>query len=121
MLALSLVAALSLQSAPQAATDDPLPAVALCVAALEYPGAHPATEAARAAWRLALDATPGSDPASREAAVAEQRQMLDDTGARAGSDGIEVARAVGILAPNCLSAEAGSRVAARFANPETGA
>jgi len=121
MLALSLVSALALQSAPQAATGDPLPAVALCVAALEYPGAHPGTEAARAAWRLALDATPGSDPTSREAAVTEQRQMFEDTGERAGSDGIEVARAVGILAPNCLSAESGNRLAARFANPEGGA
>lgn len=120
MLALFVVAALSLQGAAQMEADEDLAAVALCVAAIEYPGAHPDADNARVAWRQALASVPGSDPASRDAAVAEQRQMFDDTAARAGSPGIEIARAVTILAPNCLSAESGARVAARFVSPEGG-
>lgn len=122
ILAAALSAALAMQVAPPMTPEQMLNSVSLCVAALEYPDAHGEdTAEALAAWKGALARVPGSDAASQAAAVAEQRKMFEDTAARAGSNGAEVARAIGILAPNCLSADAGARLAARLADPSGGA
>lgn len=122
ILAAALATALSVQAAPAMTPEQMLDSVSLCVAALEYPGAHEQdTSEALAAWKGVLALVPGSNAESQAAAVAEQRQMFEDTAARAGSDGAEVARAIGILAPNCLSAEAGARLAARLAAQSGGA
>jgi len=122
ILATALAAVLSVQAAPAMTPEQMLESVSLCVAALEYPGAHEQdTTEALAAWKGALALVPGSNAESQTAAVASQRQMFEDTGARANSNGAEVARAVGILAPNCLSAEAGAQLAARLSAQSAGA
>lgn len=122
ILATALAAALTLQTAPAMTPEQMLDSVSLCVAALEYPGAHEQdTTEALVAWKGALALVPGSNAESQTAAVASQRQMFEDTGVRANSNGAEVARAVGILAPNCLSAEAGAQLAARLAAQSGGA
>lgn len=122
MLATTLAAALTVQSAPAMTPEQMLDSVSLCVAALEYPNAHAVdTAEALVAWKGALAAVPGSNAESQTAAVAEQRKMFEDTAARTNSNGAEVARAIGILAPNCLSAEAGASLAARLGTPAAGA
>ena len=122
ILATTLAALLTVQSAPAMTPAQMLESVSLCVAALEYPDAHAQdVSAALVAWRGALARVPASDTASQAAAVSAQRQMFADTAGRTNTNAVEVARAIGILAPNCLSAEAGAQLAARLASPAAGA
>lgn len=115
MILISLLSSLALQTSPAMTPEQSLRAVALCVAVLEYPGAHPEAGEAHLAWREVLSRVPDSDAASQDAAVAAHLTAFDDTAQRANDDGADVARAIGMLAPNCLTTEGAQRAAARLA------
>ena len=115
MILISLLSSLALQAQPALTPDQTLRAVALCVAVLEYPDAHPEAGAARLAWREVLSRVPDSDAASQDAAVAAHLTTFEETAQRANHDGADVARAIGRVAPNCVTNEGAQRAAARLA------
>ncbi|WP_029087245.1 hypothetical protein [Brevundimonas aveniformis] len=114
MILVSLLSNLAVQTAAELTPEQNLRAVALCVAVLEYPGAHPEADTARAAWRQVLSSVPQSDTESQHAAVDAHFETFNQTAQRSNSDGVRVARALGTVAPNCLSAEGAERAALRI-------